>query len=166
MVVVVIIGVVIAGMLISLGATGRDSQLEQERDRLSALIDYVRERAALQTIEYGLRCDSRGYRFVLYDTRAAAWRIDPLDDSLRARTLPAGLEIALTVEDRPIVLPPPADPKGKEPLDLTPQVMLYSSGELTNFKLRLSRTGTGRSALLTGTVTGKLEVGDILEQPT
>jgi hypothetical protein len=103
---------------------------------------------------------------VYYDTRAAGWRIDPLDDSLRARTLPAGLQIALTVEDRPIVLPPPDDPKAKAPLDLTPQVMLYSSGELTNFKLRLSRTGTGRSVLLTGTVAGKLEVGDILEQPT
>ena len=163
---VVIIGVVIAGMLLSLGATGRDSQLEQERDRLSALIDYVRERAALQTIEYGLRCDSGGYRFVLYDTRAAAWRMDPLDDTLRARILPAGLEISLTVEDRPIVLPPRPDPKAKAPIDLTPQIMLFSSGELTNFKLRLTRTGTGRSALLTGTVAGKLEVGDVVEQPT
>jgi general secretion pathway protein H len=167
LVVVVIIGVVIAGMVLSLGATGRDSQLEQERDRLSALIDYVRERAALQTIEYGLRCDTSGYRFVLYDTRAAAWREDPLDDSLRARKLPAGLEITLIVEDRPIVLPPPADPKSmsKAPLDLTPQVMLFSSGELSSFKLRLARSGTGRSALLTGTVAGKLQVGDVVEQP-
>ena len=72
LVVVVIIGVVIAGMVLSLGGPGRDSQLEQERDRLAALIGYVRERAALQTIEYGLRCETGGYRFVLYDTRAAA----------------------------------------------------------------------------------------------
>jgi len=50
MVVVVIIGVVITATLLSLGATGRDSQLEQERDRLAALIDYVRERAGLQTV--------------------------------------------------------------------------------------------------------------------
>ena len=163
---VVIIGVVIAGMVLSLGSTSRDSQLEQERDRLAALIDYVRERAALQTIEYGLRCDSGGYRFVLYDTRAAAWREDPLDETLRERNLPAGLEIGLSVEDRPIVLPPRADPKSKAPLDLTPQVMLFSSGELSSFKLRLARTGTGRSALLSGTVAGKLEVGNVVEQPT
>ena len=168
LVVVVIIGVVIAGMLLSLGSTSRDSQLEQERDRLSALIDYVRERAALQTLEYGLRCDSGGYRFVYYDTRSAAWREDPLDDTLRPRSLPAGLEISLSVEDRPIVLPPRADPKSKSkaPLDLTPQVMLFSSGELSSFKLRLARSGTGRSALLTGTVAGKLEVGNIEERPT
>jgi general secretion pathway protein H len=166
MVVVVIIGVVIAGMVLSIGGPGRDTQLEQERDRLAALIDYVRERAALQTIEYGLRCETGGYRFVLYDARSGSWREDPLEDSLRARTLPAGLEIALSVEDRAIVLPKHTDPKAKAPVDLTPQVMLYSSGELTSFKLQLARTGTGRSALLTGTVAGKLEVGDVVEKTT
>ena len=166
MVVVVIIGVVIAGMVLSIGGPGRDTQLEQERDRLAALIDYVRERGALQTIEYGLRCETGGYRFVLYDARAAAWREDPLDESLRARALPAGLEIALSVEDRAIVLPKRTDPKVKAPVDLTPQVMLYSSGELTSFKLRLARTGTERSALLTGTAAGKLEVGEVVEKTT
>ena len=166
LVVVVIIGVVIAGMVLSLGGPGRDSQLEQERDRLAALIGYVRERAALQTIEYGLRCETGGYRFVLYDARAAAWREDPLDETLRARNLPAGLDIELSVEDRAIVLPRRSDARTKAPVDLTPQVMLYSSGELSSFRLRLARSGTGRSALLTGTVAGKLEVGEILEQPT
>jgi general secretion pathway protein H len=165
LVVVVIIGVVVAGMVLSIGGPGRDTQLEQERDRLGALIDYVRERAALQTIEYGLRCEAGGYRFVLYDARAAAWREDPLDESLRARTLPAGLELSLSIEDRAVVLPKRTDPKAKAPVDLTPQVMLFSSGELTSFKLRLARTGTGRSALLTGTAAGKLEVGGVVEQP-
>lgn len=165
LVVVVIIGVVVAGMVLSIGGPGRDTQLEQERDRLGALIDYVRERGALQTIEYGLRCETGGYRFVLYDTRAAAWREDPLDDSLRARTLPAGLEFSLSIEDRAVVLPKRADPKAKAPVDLTPQVMLFSSGELTSFKLRLLRPGTTRSALLTGTAAGKLEVGEVVEQP-
>ena len=55
MVVVVIIGVVVAGMLLSLGVTGRDSELERERDRLDGLFSYVRERGELQTSEYGLR---------------------------------------------------------------------------------------------------------------
>ena len=167
MVVVVIIGVVIAATLLSLGGTGRDSQLEQERDRLAALIEYVRERAALQTIEYGLRCETGGYRFVMYDARTGKWLEDPLDESLRARTLPAGLELALSVEGRVIVLPARPDPAHRvAPADLTPQVMLFSSGELTIFKLLLSRTGVGRSALLTGTSAGKLEVAAVVEKPT
>lgn len=166
MVVIVIIGVVVAGTLLSLGTTGRDSQLEQERDRLAALIEYVRERAALQTVEYGLRCEQGGFRFVMYDTRKNQWLEDPLDDALRARVLPAGLEIALRIEDRAIVLPPSAaNSKRNAPTDLTPQIMLFSSGDLTSFKLTLARTAAGRSAVLTGTSAGKVDVGPIVEQP-
>jgi type II secretion system protein H len=188
MVVIVIIGLLTVTTLLSLGGSGRDSQLEQERDRLGGLIDYVRERAALQTVEYGLRCEQGGYRFLMYDTRKGLWVEDLLDDVLRARTLPAGLEIALVVEDRPIVLPrsagptPPrsavapgggaASPGGSTTslqstvAEIKPQVMLYSSGDLTSFKLTLSRAGTNRSAALTGTTAGKFEVGAIVEKPT
>jgi general secretion pathway protein H len=168
LVVIVIIGVVmVTGIVLSLGTAGRDSQLEQERDRLAALITYVRERAALQTVEYGLRCEQGGFRFVMYDTRKAQWQEDPLDDSLRARVLPTGLQIALSVEDRPIVLPARAAAADRTTRpDLTPQVMLFSSGELTKFTLTLARTGTGRSAVLTGTSAGKVEVGALVEQPT
>ena len=188
LVVIVIIGLIAAATLLSIGGSGKDSQLEQERDRLAALVDYVRERAALQTVEYGLRCEQGGYRFLMYDNRQARWLEDPLDDLLRARKLPAGLEIALVVEDRAIVLPRSsatakpeasatlsgsaatkgggaATPPGTTP-DLTPQVMLYSNGDLTSFKLTLSRTGTGRSTALTGTSAGKFEVGAIIEKPT
>jgi general secretion pathway protein H len=172
MVVMVIIGLVSAGFILSLGATGRDSQMERERDRLVALIDYVRERAALQTVEYGLRCQQDGYQFVMYDTRKALWAEDPLDESLRPRTLPAGLAFELSVENKPIVLPVSGAPVGKSPdrhasaADLTPQVMLFSNGELTLFKLTLKRSGTARSALVNSAANGKIESGAVLEAPT
>ncbi len=167
MVVVVIIGVVMAALLLSVGGSGRDTQLEQERDRLAALIDYVRERAALQTVGRGLPLRNPGdYRFVMYDSRTAKWTPDPLDDSLRVRTLPAGLDFALSIEDRAIVLPKRTDATRTDaPTDYTPQVMLFSSGDLTSFKLTLTRTGVGRSALLTGTAAGVLTVGPVVETP-
>lgn len=181
MVVIVIIGLVSAGFLLSISATGRDSQLERERDRLTALIDYVRERATLQTVEYGLRCEQGGYRFVMYDTRQSLWTEDPLDESLRARTLPPGLRIALSVENKPIVLPAASAParlgksanQGKQDgransvaPDLTPQLMLFSNGELTPFKLTLERTGTGRSTVVSSGTQGKVESGAIIEAAT
>ncbi len=166
MVVVVIIGVVVTATLLSLGGSGRDSQLEQERDRLAALIEYVRERAAMQTVEYGLRCETGDYRFAMYDSRTGKWIEDPLDETLRARTLPAGLALALNIEDRAVVLPARTDAKRKDaPKDLTPQIMLYSSGELSSFKLTLLRSGVGRSALLTGSADGHLDVGAVVESP-
>ncbi len=97
----VIIGIVVAGTIISLGATGRDSQLEQERDRLTALIAYARERGALLTLEYGIRCGQHGYRFVYYDNRTMQWQPETLDDTLRVRHLPSGLALQLAIEGRP-----------------------------------------------------------------
>ncbi len=104
MVVVVIIGLVVAGAIISMGATGRDSQLQQERDRLSALIAYARERGALLTLEYGIRCGQHGYRFVYYDNRTMQWLPETLDDTLRMRHLPNGLDLQLIIEGRDVVL--------------------------------------------------------------
>ena len=172
MVAMVIIGLVAAGALLSLGGTGRDSQLERERDRLTALIDYVRERAALQTVEYGLRCQQDGYQFVMYDTRTSLWSEDPLDESLRARVLPAGLVLQLSVEKKTIVLPlrgvqvKKTKDRRTPDLDLTPQVMLFSNGDLSAFELTLERTGTGRSAVVSSTNAGKVESGTIVETPT
>ena len=167
LVVIVIIGVMLGTMMLSLGDRGHDSQLEKERDRLAALFNYVQERAALQTIEYGLRCEQGGYRFVMFDSRKAQWLDDPLDETLRARTLPDGLGLALSVEDRAIVLPARSDPRKRlASPDLTPQVMIYSSGDLTRFRLTLTRAAAHRSAVLSGTSAGKVESSPIAVQPT
>lgn len=104
MIVVVIIGILVIGAILSLGATGKDSGLQQERDRLAALIAYVRERGAMLTLEYGIRCGQHGYRFVFYDNRLMQWTPETADDTLRLRRLPSGLQFRLTIEGRPIVL--------------------------------------------------------------
>jgi len=162
LIVLVIIGLMYGVAVVSFGGRDRDQQLEQERDRLAALLNYVQERAALQTIEYGLRCELGGYRFVMYDPRKSLWTEDPLDEQLRSRTLPAGIGLALTIEDRPIVLPKPTDrDRITATTDLTPQVIVYSNGDLTRFTLTLLRASAHRSAAVTGTSAGKIDVVDI-----
>jgi type II secretion system protein H len=104
LVVIVIIGVLMTGVIISLGNTGKDSQLERERDRLAGLITYIRERGQMLTLEYGIRCGQHGYSFSLYDTRTMQWTEDTADDALRARNLPAGLHLKLVIEGHEIVL--------------------------------------------------------------
>jgi general secretion pathway protein H len=166
MVVVVIIGIVVAGALLSLGSTGRDSELERERDRLVALIDYARERAALQTLEYGLRCQQDGYQFVQYDARKSQWLEDPLDESLRARPLPPGLTLRLEVEHKPIVLTARAQQREKGTAlqqQLTPQVMLYSSGDLGDFRLTLTRAAGGLATVISGAADGTVKASELTE---
>jgi general secretion pathway protein H len=144
LIVVLIIGVISAGMLLSFTLTGRDPELEKESDRLLALFTYVREQAELQTREYGVLFQDDGYEFLTYDMRRAAWRGVFEDDALSARKLPDGLGVKLTVEARPVVLTRPADAKDK-----TPQIMIFSNGDLTSFAATVERDGGRRSVTLT-----------------
>src|SRR5579885_3371299 len=54
LVVVLIIGVVTAGMLLSMSFAGKDTDLETESKRLLSLMDYAREQSELQTRNYGV----------------------------------------------------------------------------------------------------------------
>src|SRR5260370_21756002 len=128
LVVVLIIGVISAGVLLSVSLTGRDRELEKESDRLLALFNYAREQAELQTREYGVLFQDDSYEFLTYDMRRAMWRSVFEDHALNARNLPHRLGVKLTVEARPVVLTRPADAKDK-----TPQVMIFSNGDLTSF---------------------------------
>src|ERR1700730_12289698 len=139
LIVVLIIGLISAGMLLSFTLTGRDPELEKESDRLLALFTYVREQAELQTREYGVLFQDDGYEFLTYDMRRAAWRSVFEDEALSARKLPDGLGVKLTLEARPVVLTRPADAKDK-----TPQVMIMSNGDLTSFAATVERDGGRR----------------------
>jgi len=153
--VVVIIGIITAGILLSVNVTGRDRELEKESDRLLALFTYAREQAELQTREYGVMFQDDGYEFLTYDARRASWRSVFEDDALKARRLPDGLGFRLSVEARPVVLNRP-----KEAKDKTPQVMIFSNGDLTTFAATLQREDGMRSVTLTEDTQGQ-----VVEQP-
>jgi len=200
LVVVVIIGVVTAGMLMSMSFAGKDTELETESKRLLSLMDYTREQAELQKRDYGIFFSETGYEFVVYDVRLGAWRSASEDDALRDRALPSGLHFKLTVDARPIVLsenlqapPSPssdsssksqADPSHRNPGDqsdpnadsnsgsssdsdsdsnlhsFTPQVMIFSSGDLSSFTITVERAAAGRSITL-----DENQDGDIVQKP-
>jgi len=155
LVVVVIIGVISAGMVLSLGLTGRDRELEKESDRLLALFTYAREQAELQTREYGVMFQDDGYEFLSYDVHRGAWRSVTEDEALSARKLPDGLGVKLKVEARDVVLKRP-----KDATDRTPQVMIFSNGDLTAFEATLERDAGVRSVTLT-----EDDQGEVIEQP-
>ncbi|HTL22149.1 MAG TPA: type II secretion system minor pseudopilin GspH [Steroidobacteraceae bacterium] len=159
LVVVVIIGVITAGIVLSVNITGRDRELEKESDRLLALFTYAREQAELQTREYGVMFQDDGYEFLTYDARRAGWRSVFEDDALGARRLPDGLGFKLSVEARPVVLARPKDSKDK-----TPQVMIFSNGDLTTFAATLEREGGLRSVTLTEDAKGQVVLQPLVER--
>jgi general secretion pathway protein H len=155
LVVVAIIGVMAAGIMLTVTLTGRDRDLERESDRLLALINYAREQGELQTREYGVFFQPDSYEFMVYDNLLAQWRTPTEDDAFAARKLPDGLGVKLVVETRPVVLKPPAEPQDK-----TPQVMIYSNGDLDSFAVSLERDGGVRSVTVAPD-----DKGVLVEQP-
>ena len=173
MVVVLIIGIMVAGIVISVGVTGRDTALEKESDRALQLIKYAREKAELQTREFGLYCGDHDYQFLTFDPRKGIWRPVDEDESLRLRNLPAGLKLRLIVEGREVVLKAPTDSskKTKEQLekeerDRLPHIMIFSNGDLTSFKLTLERDEPVRSVTIGLTDEGVIEAGKLIEGRT
>jgi len=205
-----IIGILAAGVLLSLNFAGKDTQLETESKRLVSLMNYARDQAELQTRDFGIVFGQHGYEFVVYDVRTGAWRTVDEDDALRERTMPSGLDFQLVVDARPIVLDeavrqPPAPPSdsSSDSTDSTdstpqshpsvphtssgsgsdsdsnsssdsdtdsdsnsdatafaPQVMIFSSGDLSSFSITLERPSAGRSITL-----AENKDGDIVAKP-
>jgi general secretion pathway protein H len=144
MIVVFIIGLITAAAIITFGGESRDTELDREGERLSALFDYVREQAELQTRDYGFRVNNVGYSFVVFDVLQNQWRTADEDDALRQREFPEGLEPQVVVDGRRIVL----DQKERDIDELKPQVMIFANGDLTSFEISLRREGSGASARL------------------
>ena len=137
MVVVAIIGLVTAVTLINLSGSRRDTQLDEEAERMEALFSYVREQAELQTRDYGLRIDDQKYSFVVFDILGDEWRAADEDDALREREFPADIEPTVVVEGRKIIL----DSREKKIEDFTPQVLVFANGDLSSFEVTLQRKG-------------------------
>ena len=169
LVVVVIIGIVTAGAMLSMSFLGADREISAEADRVTALINYAEEQASLQTRELGLYCTRDGYRFLAFDVRSNQWRPVTTDDALRTRMLPDGLQLRLNVDGQDVVLkdqmPPQPRPdsaasaasSAAEPQSqLQPQVMILSNGDLSTFRLPLSRAGTNRTALVSADGQGRV----------
>ena len=166
LVVVVIIGIVIAGALLSMSFTGPERELRTEGDRLADLMNYAQEQGELQTRELGLYCTDHSYKFLAFDARRQLWVPINDDDALKPRTLPDAIRLQLQIEGREVVLASVADEQQKAathgsaqasspasapdgsaagpltPTDLQPHVMIFSNGDLTSFRVTLARDGS------------------------
>ena len=158
LVVVVIIAIIASVAVLSVNALGRDTQLSEETDRLSALLSMVKEQAEMQHRDYGLRLEEARYTFLRFDVRRGEWLEVPGDKLLRARELPEGLRMRLWLEAREAVLRPLPHAKDKKEKVQPPQVIVFANGDLTDFELRLEREDSDHSSTIKGSADGKLDV--------
>ena len=153
LVVLAIITIVTAGVLLSLNLGSGDSALKTAGRRLASLMRYTRSQAELQTRNYGILFGPRGYRFLVFSAERNQWRGVSGDPVLRKRRLPPGVSVHVALEGRRIVL---RDPHRRGSATLTPQVMIYSSGDLSSFSVTLERTGTHQGVVIKPNADGRI----------
>ncbi len=137
---------------------GGDRQIDEEAQRLQAVLAQAREESHARRPRRRLARRPRGYDFLRYNGRVAAWEPVVGDTLLRERDLPEGLNVALRLEARDVELKPRTAPTEDEPPQ--PQVIVLASGDVVPFELVLQRDGTDSIRRIAGTVDGKFEVHD------
>jgi general secretion pathway protein H len=163
MVVIVIVGILATFAMISMGVLGRDRDMQDQAERIWAVINQVREECELQGFDVGLRVGTNNYDFLRFDARRQLWLPIVDDDLLSARELSPGLRVRLWLEGREVVLKERLGPEttttkeketgadnkdNKEDKDAKdkkkespPQIMILSSGDVNSFDLQFEREG-------------------------
>ncbi|MGH8042687.1 MAG: type II secretion system minor pseudopilin GspH [Rudaea sp.] len=147
LVVVVILAVLAGALTLAVGGIGGERQLEQQTQRVQALIGYACEQSEITGRDIGIDVDRHGYRFSRRN--GANWV--PLEgDALRPRNWLSGTAVALSSDRRAIVI-------GEDFPD-KPQLVCFSSGELTPFRLQLRLADLARGWQLDGAPDGSLKL--------
>jgi general secretion pathway protein H len=156
LVVVVIMAIVIAFAVLSIGVTGRDGQLDEESRRIEGLIGLLHERSLLEGRDFGIRVEPTAYEFVFYETRRERWI--PLDQEheFRHRDLPKGLSFQLELDSQRVVIKPIERNLSSDQSPPSPQLAIAASGEGTPFRLTLLREATSAKAVVSGDALGKI----------
>jgi general secretion pathway protein H len=155
LVVIVIIAVVISLAVLSVSATGRDSQLDDESRRIEGLVGLLHERALLEGRDFGLRIEPTAYEFVVYDARRDRWLMLDQEREFRHRELPKGITFQLQLDSQTVVIKP-IDKNLSNGDPPNPQVAIAASGEGTPFRLTLLRDATQAKASVDGDALGKI----------
>jgi general secretion pathway protein H len=134
MVVLVVVGMLVALATFTMGGNSLRRDLDNEAQKLFLLMQTVSEQAVLNNTEFGLVIDEEQYRFLAYDEQTGTWK-PPQDRLFRGRSLPEWLVVTKYIEsDAPRLASGNDD--GEE--RVTPDVVLFSSGETTPFELELT----------------------------
>ena len=152
LVVVVIIALMAAVMTVAVGALGGDSEIEDEGKRIIDVLAVALDQAQLEGRDYGLRLDPSGYEVMVFDGRRG-WISAGGDKWFERRGFPAGLTIALESEGRRVLLREPGTAETR-----LPQIVAFGSGEVTPYRITLTRSSSGASLGIEGSFDGTVEI--------
>jgi len=159
MVVVAIIGFMAGTVLLSTGLGGEERAQEREAYRLRGLIELMREEALMQNRDFAVEITESGYRFLQFDYVELRW-LPSLNERLFVdyRLPDDNLRLELALEGRFTTLEPEFDQSVEDDGEHEPQLLVFSSGEMTPFELDVMFAQNAGRYTLTAQLNGTLEV--------
>ena len=150
LVVVVILGVVIGAVTLAIGAVGGERQLARHAEQVRALIAYACEQAELSGRDVGISLDTEGFRFSI--ANRSDWIVSDASE-LRARKWLGGTLPTLSRDAQVVAITDKTPEK--------PQLVCFSSGELTPFRLELTLAGVSKHFRIDGQPDGELRLDTV-----
>ncbi len=138
LVVVLIIGVLASVVTLSFTGGNLEQELRGEAERAALRMELARSNALQRNREWGVVVEEGGYRFVELDPYNAAW-VEQTERPLQAVIMPANVRLALETEgfELPQLTLWDIQDDDEEERGLEPNLIIFSSGELTPFTLTL-----------------------------
>jgi general secretion pathway protein H len=150
LVVVVILAVLAGAATLAVGGVGGERQLARQAEQVRTLFGYACEQAELSGRDLGITLDTRGYRFSI--ASRGEW-IATQASELRPRQWLVGTAPKLTRDDQLIAIVEKTPDK--------PQLVCFSSGELTPFRLELALADLNRRYRIDGQPDGDVKVSTV-----
>ncbi len=152
LVVLAIVGVLVLAVSIGIATAGGERQLAREAERLQALVGHACARAELSGREIGIRVDAEGYAFTTLGLDG--WMADEQQGELRPRRWVRGLAVEMRRDGHALRIAEAGSGGGEG----GPQIVCFSSGELSPFLVRLALGDVGARYELRGHVDGRVEL--------
>jgi general secretion pathway protein H len=130
LVVLIIVGLLSALAVFTIGGTSQQRELESEVRKLYVLMQTAAEQAVLNNMELGLQLEEGGYQFVTFHDDTREWNVSEVY-IFRHRSFPEWLVTTEFIESD---TPKLASAEDK----LLPDVVFFSSGETTPFEIEFT----------------------------
>ncbi len=147
LVVIVILAVVAGAVTFAIGGVGGERQLAHQAEQTQALIGYACEQAELTGHSIGIGVSTQGYRFLQLERED--W-LPFVGGDLRTRKWLETTRAALSRDGRPL------DVNTEYPEK--PQLVCFSSGEMTPFRLELGLSDLRVTYRLDGQPDGDIKI--------
>jgi len=164
LVVIIIIAIIITVAVLALGDLGKSRAPRREAFQLAQLIPYASQQALLHPTQLGIYFSRDSYQFFQYhqyydhnNKLHTRWQPYPNTSVLGLHKLPSGIFFALKVSNESIDLSAATNNQTTTTNVKTPQVLLFSSGNMTPFVLAIGTTNQPQNIQLIGKSNGEIE---------